>query len=300
MKKVCAIVVTFNRLELLKECVMKLESSDSHLNHILVFNNNSTDGTDKWLNLISENNDKFIIVNNDANLGGAGGFSKAIEIATELTNDEFLWVMDDDTMPYEDALSGLLEATNVVSNNFGFLCSYVEWNDGTPVNMPVLNGKSWFELLNEQLIRVDRATFVSVLIKTQKVEELGLPASDMVIWGDDSEYTNRLSNSAPSYLVPRSIVHHKTPVKVTDVNIITDDINRIHRYYYSYRNALVVARLYSSRKKVVKIVIKDMIMLCKLVFTKADHKWKRITSLIKGTISGLFFAPKIKFIKLSR
>lgn len=300
MKKVCAVIVTFNRLELLKECISGIELSDPYLNHILVFNNNSTDGTKEWLNLISKKNSKFIIINNDINLGGAGGFSKAVESATELTDDEFLWIMDDDTIPSEHSLDSLLKATKKINNNFGFLCSYVEWNDNTPVNMPVLNNQDWFELLSEKLIKVDRATFVSILFKTKKVEELGLPASDMIIWGDDSEYTNRLSNNSPSYLVMDSVVHHKTPVKVTDVNIITDDINRIHRYYYGYRNALVVARLYASHKKVLKLIVKNLIMVGKLVVTRTDHKWSRITSLIKGMVSGLFFTPKVEFVKQGR
>ena len=49
MQKVIAVVVTYNRLALLSECVTALRNQSRQLDSILVINNGSTDGTEEWL-----------------------------------------------------------------------------------------------------------------------------------------------------------------------------------------------------------------------------------------------------------
>lgn len=68
-KKVAAIVVTFNRITLLKECIEALRKQSYADFSIIVVDNGSTDGTNLWL---SEQGD--LIVVKQENLGGAGGF----------------------------------------------------------------------------------------------------------------------------------------------------------------------------------------------------------------------------------
>ena len=46
---IAAIVVTFNRLALLQECVAALRSQTRRPDEIILINNGSTDGTAKWL-----------------------------------------------------------------------------------------------------------------------------------------------------------------------------------------------------------------------------------------------------------
>jgi len=49
VKNIDVVVVTYNRLGLLKECVDALLSQKDNLSNIFIFNNHSTDGTDKYL-----------------------------------------------------------------------------------------------------------------------------------------------------------------------------------------------------------------------------------------------------------
>lgn len=49
MEKVIAVVVTYNRLALLSECIAALRNQTRPLDGILVINNGSTDGTEAWL-----------------------------------------------------------------------------------------------------------------------------------------------------------------------------------------------------------------------------------------------------------
>ncbi len=89
--KIAAVVVTFNRLELLKQCVQSLRNQTLKLDEILIINNSSTDGTLEWLN---QQNDLTILT--QENSGSAGGQYTGIKTAYEKGYD---WILctDDDT-----------------------------------------------------------------------------------------------------------------------------------------------------------------------------------------------------------
>ena len=67
--KIATVVVTYNRLELLKDCIESLRNQTRKIDEIFVINNSSTDGTEEWL---SRQNDLTTIT--QPNTGGAGGF----------------------------------------------------------------------------------------------------------------------------------------------------------------------------------------------------------------------------------
>jgi GT2 family glycosyltransferase len=92
-KKIAVVLVTYNRLYLLKECLTSLRKQTYKPDKIIIINNDSTDGTTDWLD---EQTDLEVI--HQANLGGAGGFYTGIKLAYEQGFD-FIWVMDDDVEP---------------------------------------------------------------------------------------------------------------------------------------------------------------------------------------------------------
>ena len=102
MEKAIAVVVTYNRLTLLKECITALRNQTQKPDAILVVNNGSTDDTGKWL---LAQNDLLII--SQGNTGSAGGFETGINWAYK-NNYSWIWCMDDDGYPKEDALEKIL------------------------------------------------------------------------------------------------------------------------------------------------------------------------------------------------
>ena len=66
-EKIIAVVVTYNRKELLKKCIGKLRENNP--SQIIVVNNDSTDGTAQWLETQTD-----LMVIQQENLGGSGGF----------------------------------------------------------------------------------------------------------------------------------------------------------------------------------------------------------------------------------
>ena len=124
-----AVVVTHNRIDLLKQCVAHLENQTCACD-ILIVDNASTDGTAQWLESKPELNYR----NTGANLGGAGGFNLGMRWAVEKGYD-FVWVMDDDCLPQSEALQKLLEADGILEGSYGWLSSSVLWTDGNLCRM---------------------------------------------------------------------------------------------------------------------------------------------------------------------
>ena len=77
MEKVIAVVVTYNRLELLQRVVESLKKQSRKLTEILVVNNGSTDGTKEWLD-----GQEGLTVIHQENVGGSGGFCRGIQEAS--------------------------------------------------------------------------------------------------------------------------------------------------------------------------------------------------------------------------
>ena len=175
MKKVAAVIVTYNRLELLKECLEAVLSQEKQCD-ILVINNCSTDGTEEYLDTLSYTN--LFIKKTTENIGGAGGFSVGIDEAIRRGYD-FAWLMDDDTIPEKTALLSLVEKATKLNNQFSFISGIAQWQDNTLCLMNVQKiSSNWYknyEVLNEGLIPIDDATFVSYFINLRVAKKVGLP-----------------------------------------------------------------------------------------------------------------------------
>src|SRR5665213_254369 len=113
MQKTIAVVVTHNRLQLLTECIDALRKQTHRLDKILVINNGSSDNTADWLN---EQPDLAVITQD--NRGPGDAFGKGIQWGFE-SGFEWIWCMDDDGYPKNNALENLLTAN--VGNDLALL-----------------------------------------------------------------------------------------------------------------------------------------------------------------------------------
>lgn len=285
-KKVCAIIVTYNRLALCKECIAALKCQ-TYPCDLFVVNNHSEDETESFLQ-----NNKIPHFECMENIGGSGGFYMGMKMIVD-KNYDYLWLMDDDCIPNEDALEKLMDQANSLSSNFGFLASKVLWTDGNLHNMNLLHPT---KAINESLSLIQQATFISLLISTDTVRKVGLPIKEFFIWGDDIEYTRRITvhHQLPSYYVNNSSVVHKTKTN-NGSKIAYDDIDNIDRYYYAYRNESYIYRKEGLKGRVY-YVAKCAYNFLRIIFLAKDHKTKRISILLKGMKDGLIFNPKVEMI----
>lgn len=294
IKRVAAIIVTFNRLELLKECINYI-LLQTYPCDIYIIDNNSTDGTGAYIKDFYKNNAKIIYYNTKQNLGGAGGFNIGIRLAIE-DGYEFLWIMDDDCFPLNDALEVFMQYNEHNALNYGFLSSKVFWKDNTISKMNIQRRNVYFNVkdFDSEVVKISMASFVSLFIPVWVVRIVGLPIKDFFIWTDDWEYTRRISRRYPSFLLNKSRVIHFSQNNI-GANIVSSPIEKLNRFSYLYRNDVYLYKregFFGCIYELCRLVIH----ILKIVLFSKDNKLKRIYIIIFNTIKGLFFYPSIEKI----
>lgn len=290
------VIVTYNRLNLLKECLNAVLNQSYQINHVFVVDNNSTDQTWKYLEELSKLNRNIYPIHLDKNLGGAGGFNKGLKAFIERSKSDFVWIMDDDTIPSNNALDKLIQKIPY-TNKLGYLCSNVRWKDGNAAIMNIPNtSTNWNEKVNRGLVGITSTSFVSLLVPRLVINEVGYPIAEFFIWGDDVEYTLRIiQHKFNGYLVSDSIVEHKIKNNIGTNIILEKDKKRLKRYYFAQRNTFYNRKKRCSKKDLIKFLISQgLIEPLKILKNAKNYKWYRFKILVKGNVAGMFFNPPIE------
>lgn len=289
--KIAAVVVTYNRLKLLKQCIESLRNQTHKLDEIIIVNNSSNDGTLEWLN---EQVDLTIIT--QENSGSAGGQYTGIKTAYEKGYD-WIWCFDDDCIVNSDALLKLIEFNP---------------DERTVLNSTVLAidqsvaGKLAFAIYDKQkniLYRninnfhstvVPSANFFNgTLLNRNIIRSVGLPLKILFIRGEEYEYLLRIQAAGFNVLtIKTSHVFHPAAIKIIFDNILFRYdylvLNPIKRYY-TIRNLTFITRKYSVQRYITlyKILLFDiLVMISRLEFGLMFME-------IKGFLNGLILKEKL-------
>ncbi len=194
-QQIIAVVVTFNRLPLLRRLIERLHTI-AGLREVLIIDNASTDGTGEWLR--SDEPSGQISVQHrtlSTNRGGAGGFHDGLAWAIDQGAD-LVWMMDDDGLPDPDCLERLL-----AHRDLDFWGPAVVDEDDPerlvfPIRLPggtkvVHRMADVVAAATDGLIRDVVIPFNGVLVTAELVDRIGLPREEFFIWGDDHEYRLR-------------------------------------------------------------------------------------------------------------
>lgn len=290
--KIAAVVVTYNRKTLLQECLDSILSQTKKVDLLIVIDNASTDGTEK----LFERGAKYDLPcvdykKMDSNMGGAGGFYEGVKYSYKSEAD-WVWIMDDDTIPTESALQAFCNALEVIKEEPSFLASSVFGMNMEPMNVPELDNRrsengyqDWYKYLDKGILKIEDATFVSILINRKAIVKVGFPYKNLFIWGDDKEYTLRLSRYyGPAYMCGNSIVIHKRVIAKRISIENAEEPKRIAQYYYNYRNILINTKEYRRGTiAVTKQIIKFNILCIKILKDKKQvYRWKKIAMIHRG------------------
>jgi len=272
---VCAIVVTYNRKDLLIECLEALKTQTRPIQGIYLIDNASTDGTPELLlekayiselppqNLEEPWEKEFIIrnltdigdiklhyVRMHENTGGAGGFYEGVKRGYERGYD-WLWLMDDDAEPKEDALGKLLLNNTedvlclcplIVNKKSNKVQNYHHKKFNFYMKDIPLSNETNIEHYQNNVFDIKANAFVGPLIKGKAIDFVGFPNSDLFIWGDDTEYTYRISTKGRIVLVGSSVILHKDNQIVQGNKVYK---NQVYKIYYYFRNKILFIKQYS-------------------------------------------------------
>ncbi len=279
-KSVSAVIVTYNRLELLKEVIESLKIQTQKINDIIIINNSSTDGTSDWL----EKQEGLTIIT-QPNLGSSGGQYTGMKTAIAKSNN-WIWIMDDDVVPVPDCLENLLKDvdSNIIRAPLRYKANgEVFYNDAVGYNLNNPFRSFWLGIISEndlknEYIPAIGLTFEGPLIHRKIIEDIGFPEKKFFLFGDDTEYFIRASKMGYKMIVCRDAVLNR---KLTVLNI--NDMPA-WKWYFVVRNLVAINVLHGSLS--VRIIRPIIILLTSLTRCK---NFKSVKSVIRGFTNGFFY-----------
>ncbi|MEP6927665.1 MAG: glycosyltransferase family 2 protein [Ginsengibacter sp.] len=273
MEDVIAVVVTYNRQFLLAQCISALRKQTCKIDKILVINNGSTDHTEAWLR--HQPDIEFIT---QENVGGAGGFYTGIKTAFEKSY-KWIWLMDDDGYPKEDALEMLLEGDqeelclrNCSVINKEDKKSFV-WKTGKHVSI---------DEVQDTIIKNVAHPFNGTLLNRKIVEKVGFPNADLFLWGDETEYFYRIirKNKIPYYTKANSIHYH--PASAYSYKNDWSFANNWKMYFY-VRNRFFILKSKYSRSVLVALMMYLGFLLAfaaTVIIFQKTNKFKKLSFIL--------------------
>jgi GT2 family glycosyltransferase len=260
--RVVAVVVTYNRKDLLDRCLRALEEQSRPPDRVLVVDNASTDATPSLVESLAERLALDLrYVRLARNGGGAEGFHHGIRLALAEERSDWLWLMDDDCIPAPDALATLLASPRANAPDTAVLAPVAR--DGLGRLLPINRGHPRARWLFAPLVaappeqqapgvetEIGFCSFVGPLVRTAAARAAGLPMREMFIRFEDVEYLQRLRGDWRMWLIGSSVMAHEdpNPVAGADIRAMWGDYSQRIPFasqwkrLYGFRNLIYTAR----------------------------------------------------------
>ena len=320
--KIAAVIVTYNRKNLLMECLSALAQQYRKPDYVYIFDNASTDGTmdilkKKCFVCHAQNkvfNDEQVnasiycfdydqeglrlsgqYIRSVDNVGGAGGFYAGIKMAVY---DGFDWVfvMDDDAEPSPEALQimDLFLINNTSKENIAAIaCKKVDHTGqierihrGLFIPFLLCTWPMPERRYKEKMLSIDYSSFVGLMISSKAVASAGWPRKDFFIYCDDVEYCLRLRSYGPIYLIPSAEIVHKDKLHSVSSSKSDIDIDIYWKRYFGIRNLTFLAKEHFKTGVIRSLFLIFFPRAIKTVFTQSFVRLK-LEILWKGWKDGL-------------
>ncbi|MBR1921174.1 MAG: glycosyltransferase, partial [Kiritimatiellae bacterium] len=192
--RLTVIVVTWNRLEMLKACVASVRANAPSA-ALLVVDNASTDGTGEWLG----RQEGVKTLRLAENTGGAGGFAAGMQAAYD-AGAQWMWIMDDDVV----VLPGAVDALETYMDRADVLQTAKREADGSECPFEgILDPRTMrrrkipvASLPPSGIVPCNVASFEGLLVGRSVVEKIGVPDASFFYGLDDLLYGYRASEVA--------------------------------------------------------------------------------------------------------
>ncbi|HEX9353462.1 MAG TPA: glycosyltransferase [Streptosporangiaceae bacterium] len=288
--RVTAVVVTYNRRDLLAEALPAVLAQSRAPDAVLVIDNASTDGTTE---MIRARFPSVRLATARRNTGGAGGFAYGLALALAGAAD-LVWLMDDDTVPEPGALRAMLDARALHPGTPpALIASRVVWTDGRPHPMntprikPFVSKEERAAAATAGCLPIRSASFVSILVDAGLCRARGLPQADYFLWNDDFEFTARLLRGQAGLLCPASVVVHKT------ATFGSTDADPGQRFFYEVRNKIWTLRAGSSLAPAERVLYGGATLRrWARTFAKSSDRGTLWSCLLSGLAAGTRTSPR--------
>lgn len=298
-KKIVAVVVTYNRKNLLLECLQGILKQTQPINKIFLIDNASTDGTEEMMKEHFNDNTIISYIRISENTGASGGFYEGIKRAYEYGAD-WIWTMDDDVEPFDNALETQLTYSDIsecihprkkyIDGSPFVWEGYLDWDTATAF---YFNKDVSFD--NEKrFISTNMGCFEGMLISRRVVEKIGYPDKRFFLNHDDMIYGFLASLWTNVIVINNFLFVRKigSGIPLKDKKTGKDMPISNSLLYYSTRNRFLVAKhlndlSYLNKKRWILSVI---IVVIRGIYNKifVEKSFKRLIIFLRAIRDGIF------------
>ena len=262
-RNIAAVVVTYNRKELLAECLKAVCMQEYKPACVYIIDNASTDGTDEWIKDNGYDGPKeqieFRYVCLPENIGGSGGFYTGLKMAHEAAEKfEAFWMMDDDGVPEKTQLQKLASRLD----EYDYVSPMVVLKeDSTQCAMVNYTVDEMCAEAEEGIIHGAANPFNGVLFSRKLVDTIGYPVRDMFLWGDEINYGLRCIKGgfAPALVV--DAIHFHPQNRQQKVKVLGKQItlaSQDWKLYLLIRNTIYNVTTLSRKRHIAKVVVQEL------------------------------------------
>jgi len=262
---VVGILVTYNRLSVLLDTIAKLNRQTIKVSHLVVVDNNSSDGTKTYFEQNKVASVSYHRI--EQNIGFGGALAEGMQFARKHFDFDYYWLMDDDSQPASNVLEKLLQKMYTgqygITGVEGYRYSYFT------------KKRLITDQQNTEIILIDNA-----LVCKKAADNVGYPRADYFMMCEDYEYCLRLR------------LHGFAIGMVPDLHV-----ERLHlgsgrfshssmwRGYYHARNHLLILNEYFSFRGLVYYIVTQTKYLAASLLAK--DRFQRIYYRLTGIVHGV-------------
>lgn len=285
--KVYIIVLNWNGWEDTIECLNSIIRNDYKNYHIIICDNHSSDESVQKLVMWQEKNKKIktTLLENDTNLGFAGGNNIGIRYAMGNNDFKYIWILNNDTIIKENALSKLLEKMES-DNKIGICGSKLVYYDSRLKIQAIggvynkVTGIPRHIVQEKDICKLDYVVGASMLVSRKFLEEVGLMNEEYFLYYEELDWAMRSKGKFKLSCAFESIVYHKegesTGGKERNRSEISD--------YYGIRSRILFTKRYFP-----KYLITVYFFLIGSVFNRMIRRqYRRIWMILKIVWENVF------------
>tara|TARA_R110002050_G_scaffold122577_1_gene241171 strand:+ start:2747 stop:3712 length:966 start_codon:yes stop_codon:yes gene_type:complete len=309
MIKVTAVIVTYaDRFNLLKQVVNACFASN--VSQIIIVDNNSDKNSrEKLRDFYEKHKEQVTVVWNKSNLGSAKAYKQGLQKAYEIKDHDFIWMLDDDNKPRENALKILKDFWKIRPEQVETLLSFRpdrnQYKQAVYENDPNLvlgsdNSFLGFHLIDKiskffgKSKKVNKekcfgeiayAPYGGMFFNKSILDEIGYPNEDYFLYSDDHDWSYRITKANKKiYLLLDSIVDDiDTSWAIKDKKSSTfKKMSKApsFRLYYTVRNRMLFEKKYLIKNV---LIYKFHQFLFTTIFFSYSYRSKNFKIFSKAT-----------------
>lgn len=317
---ICVLIVTYsNRWQFLEQVLRRVITLENVTNVVVVDNASAYSVSSSCLEL---NDERISVITNAENLGSAGGYKAGLRYFVQKTEADFVWLLDDDNQPAQNALQKLLEAWEhipgvtdrkalfslrpdrkqhvriaqgenanrfyLVENSFmGFNLFRVPFNQYYKLRDKFKKA----EALKEKT-PVPFAPYGGMFFHRKLVDLIGYPDERFFVYADDSEFTYRVTQQGGTiWLISGS--------KITDIDK-SYGISYVRRFwrsiyldlwsfrtYYQVRNSVYFYHQVTVKNGVIYRINKWLFLTGQWLISRLTSRQENYKKLVRAVDDGV-------------